>query len=660
LWTVKDSRSTAATPSLLSRGKRQSPHELLNSVIGDHIIFSESPTSPGVPIVLRPPEERMKNPERLNLDRRNLSVCPILEGEDRLRLLNLQHNNIRKIENISFFRHLVFLDLYDNQIQHIGGISELVSLRVLMLGKNRIVRISGLETLQRLDVLDLHGNQISDMSGLENLGHLRVLNLAGNCITVVSGLSDLSALTELNLRRNRVTQVLEVDQLPCLQRLFLSHNLIQEWKDVQCIGNSTSIAELSLDNNPFSTSEEPYRIFVLSQMQRLHHLDMIPISDDERIALAEIRRSVEEERKEKAHMVRLQERRQSTILRIQRQWERLHGDCIALSASSASLRDFRDPDPNMPQTRSQSFCDVLSASSSSIASLMHSELRPTSQRSTIPASPMSYTEVVNGVLHLYGPRAVEVLETSSFGCPSETVKGLSFHFVDFTKIAHYLQGISVVLPCVKNLEFHCCSMSTYVEVNALAVLPVLHKLTITEEGNPLTRLVHWRTYAIYRLSHLQLTQLNNQEVTTEDLITSEQVFGGLGRICSLLPHSRLLDFVRGQRSAKKLSSKKRPVNQEPLSRSPLIYSSVSPNVVGLSKGSGSVRVTEVCDTPEISFGSKVVSTVVESAVSTNARLTAFEEIWLETFEEFVDECREEMKDLNVFMRKRIRDMYYTL
>ena len=54
---------------------------------------------------------------------------------------------------------------------------------------------------------------------------------------------------------------------------------------------------------------------------------------------------------------------------------RLHGDCIALSASSASLRDFRDPDPNMPQTRSQSFCDVLSASSSSIASLMHSELR---------------------------------------------------------------------------------------------------------------------------------------------------------------------------------------------------------------------------------------------------------------------------------------------
>ena len=73
-----------------------------------------------------------------------------------------------------------------------------------------------------------------------------------------------------------------------------------------------------------------------------------------------------------------------------------------------------------------------------------------------------------------------------------------------------------------------------------------------------------------------------------------------------------------------------------------------------------LQVTEVCDTPEISFGSKVVSTVVESAVSTNARLTAFEEIWLETFEEFVDECREEMKDLNVFMRKRIRDMYYTL
>ena len=71
--------------------------------------------------------------------RRKLSVCPILEGEDQLRLLNYQHNMITKIQHLSTLKRLIFLDLYDNQIEEISGLSSLKSLRVLMLGKNRWV-----------------------------------------------------------------------------------------------------------------------------------------------------------------------------------------------------------------------------------------------------------------------------------------------------------------------------------------------------------------------------------------------------------------------------------------------------------------------------------------------------------------------------------------
>ena len=60
------------------------------------VLFAESPLHPGVPIVYRTPEEKSPNPDRLNLDRRHLSVCPILEGEEKLRLLNLQHNSITR------------------------------------------------------------------------------------------------------------------------------------------------------------------------------------------------------------------------------------------------------------------------------------------------------------------------------------------------------------------------------------------------------------------------------------------------------------------------------------------------------------------------------------------------------------------------------------
>ena len=127
------------TKCRLSRSKKRAPQESAPDTTPskDHVIFAESPVAPGVPVVYRPPEERAANPDRLNLDRRHLTICPILEGEDRLRLLNLQHNAITRLQNLLNLRRLVFLDLYDNLIHEISGLEGLLSLRVLMLGKNR-------------------------------------------------------------------------------------------------------------------------------------------------------------------------------------------------------------------------------------------------------------------------------------------------------------------------------------------------------------------------------------------------------------------------------------------------------------------------------------------------------------------------------------------
>ncbi|TRZ03053.1 hypothetical protein DNTS_029713 [Danionella cerebrum] len=76
-------------------------------------------------------------PERLDLDRRALTEFPHLDGFDRLRLLNLQHNNISKMQPLKHLQNLVILDLYGNQIFDMCGLSSLKSLRVLLLGNNR-------------------------------------------------------------------------------------------------------------------------------------------------------------------------------------------------------------------------------------------------------------------------------------------------------------------------------------------------------------------------------------------------------------------------------------------------------------------------------------------------------------------------------------------
>ncbi|KAK3239789.1 hypothetical protein CYMTET_50308, partial [Cymbomonas tetramitiformis] len=66
----------------------------------DEILFAESPKEPGIPVAYRSKEARAANPDRLNLDRRQLTECCLLEGEEQLRLLNYQHNAITRISRL--------------------------------------------------------------------------------------------------------------------------------------------------------------------------------------------------------------------------------------------------------------------------------------------------------------------------------------------------------------------------------------------------------------------------------------------------------------------------------------------------------------------------------------------------------------------------------
>ncbi|GLD91497.1 hypothetical protein PINS_up000030 [Pythium insidiosum] len=72
-------------------------------------------------------QAKAANPERLNLDRRNLPVVPLLDGEQMLRLLNVQNNLIRRIEHLTGLPNLIFLDLYNNRIEVSAESSERVA-----------------------------------------------------------------------------------------------------------------------------------------------------------------------------------------------------------------------------------------------------------------------------------------------------------------------------------------------------------------------------------------------------------------------------------------------------------------------------------------------------------------------------------------------------
>ncbi|KAI4486125.1 hypothetical protein M0802_012545 [Mischocyttarus mexicanus] len=231
---------------------------------------------------IRAPTEREKNPDRISLDRRGLTVFPNIIGETKLRLISLQHNLLTNIDGCNFeeLNKLVFLDLYDNQIERISSLECLENLRVLLIGKNRIKKIEGLTQLCKLEVLDLHGNQIQQITGLNGLSSLKVLNLAGNIIKMIAcnDFHGLTSLKELNLRRNRIKKLLGFGDIPQLQKLYLSNNDIYKIEDMGSVVKAFHIKEISIDGNPITLNSD-YISFLVSYLPNLQTLSSMQITE---------------------------------------------------------------------------------------------------------------------------------------------------------------------------------------------------------------------------------------------------------------------------------------------------------------------------------------------------------------------------------------------
>ncbi|XP_071236928.1 leucine-rich repeat-containing protein 49-like isoform X2 [Salvelinus alpinus] len=566
---------------------------------GDAITLSENSPS-GFPIDFRSRDDCALSPERIDLDRRGLEECPLLEGMGRLRLLNFQHNLITHIHNLSHLRHLAFLDLYDNHISQMSGISALASLRVLMLGKNRIQRICSLDNLTKLDVLDLHGNQISQIGNLSHLSELRVLNLAGNCISRVDNLQGLDSLTEINLRRNCISTVTEVDQLPCLQRLFLSCNNITSFDELACLGESCSLSELTLDGNPVAL-ETWYKQAALRCVLQLRQLDMKRVTEEER-RMACVTARKEDEKKRESHKqamhkspahfapqqfytqlglksqdssVTSKEKRRLAIRNAALQWEGVRA-CLELPAQNGAKEEISpeaspahspaqinglalEPSPD-EQLRRVSPLSAPDRPTGGSETRIRSTSRPNSPRDpklleaggaslqSLSLSESHLAELDGETLRLFGLGALEALERGWGVQTAGAVTVIAFRYIHFDAIVPTLPRIRVKFPNLSHMIFLETNVSRLPQLAALAQVRRLDQLTIHPVGNPVVSLSLWRSFLIYRLHHFNLHKINNLEVTMNDMISAERLFGTLGHIAATeTPRCRLLVLLEESR-----------------------------------------------------------------------------------------------------------------
>ena len=87
-------------------------------------LYVELKQIPNVMIIYRRPSERASKPDKLALEHRSLKHVPLLEGEEKLKFLNLQSNEITRIDNLVSLPNLTFLDLSMNKITEINQIPQ--------------------------------------------------------------------------------------------------------------------------------------------------------------------------------------------------------------------------------------------------------------------------------------------------------------------------------------------------------------------------------------------------------------------------------------------------------------------------------------------------------------------------------------------------------
>ncbi|KAE8888888.1 hypothetical protein PF003_g27016 [Phytophthora fragariae] len=501
---------------------------------------------PGVPIVYRNQKTKASNPERLNLDRRNLPVIPLLEGEQILRLLNLQNNVIRRIENLLGLPNLIFLDLYNNRIEKLENLHLVPNLRVLMMGKNRLRVIENLECLKKLDVLDLHSNEIEQMQNLNELKELRVLNLGGNMISTVENVDRLTLLTELNLRRNRISRIASIGKLPSLLRLFLSNNKLETFESIEPLFQVTSICELRLDSNGVCASNQiEYRGRMIRGFPSLKHLDLKPLSDADRRevllhANSPTKGGDDAETAARAHAISC----------VKAAWERRS----ELAHSPTSLKESRElsllSSWGLPGKE-----EVVTH-----AAYEEREVSPTSREElTVHNNNNGFSEVeVYGdyrVLVIYG-NALEVLELAK---AQTLVNAISFRYIGMSKIISAVASATSsnlkLFTRLRRLIFANNDLQSFDELLWLSSMGSKAE-EVFISNNPVCAKTLLKRYIGARMSNT--LRLNGEEITPTDRHVGKQLFPKpfAPRVRSVVDPPEMSSFLPSKTRAKEVKEMK--------------------------------------------------------------------------------------------------------
>ncbi|XP_057344924.1 leucine-rich repeat-containing protein 49 isoform X10 [Manis pentadactyla] len=445
--------------------------------------------------------------------------------------------------------------------------------------------------------------------------------------------------------RNQWSSKRDVDNLPCLQRLFLSFNNISTFESVCCLADSTSLSDVTFDGNPIA-QESWYKHTILQNMMQLRQLDMKRITEEERRMASVVAKKEEEKKRESQKQSLLKEKKRLTINNVARKWD-LQQHRVTNITTNQNRKEFDSPqDPcQMDGSAISAFPEETGSLDSGLASALQG----------LSVTDTHLVEVDGDTLALYGSGALESLDRNWSVQTAGMVTTVSFTFIEFDEIVQVLPKLKIKFPNSLHLKFKETNLVMLQQFNALAQLRRIDQLTIDPQGNPVVNFTLWKYYVLFRLSHFSMQKINGTEVTQNDMVMAERLFGILAHVASSeLPQYRLVSILGDARKKQfqyLLDTKaKKPgvVNEENDSKRLAGENTSHATLNYTTRDFYNEKLEEIKEKKK--FCKMFIEDLVKEATEINRKNEALQKLWPQMFIELVRDAVMEIRNKNSYMK----------
>ncbi|RKP10965.1 hypothetical protein THASP1DRAFT_27274 [Thamnocephalis sphaerospora] len=172
--------------------------------------------------------------------------------------LVLQGNQLAELDWITWLpADMHVLNVSRNELAMLPeSVQQCRALKALMLNHNKLKRIEQVANMPELNTLVISHNQVEELPALATLPGLIKLSATHNKLRKLPDMHTLKNLRELRLSGNRITKI-DAQQLPAgLNVLELGDNLIRDWSDIEPLRELKRLTHIALKGNPIAKRDD--------------------------------------------------------------------------------------------------------------------------------------------------------------------------------------------------------------------------------------------------------------------------------------------------------------------------------------------------------------------------------------------------------------------